>query len=96
MNHLSSYIWSPKTLSFWLMLLGFGGLAARQRWAAHFLLAVGWGGAGGAYFRVAHREQIPVHPGMVIPELTPDDIRAILSHAMLIVPGILALRRKDG
>jgi len=91
---LAEYVWSPRTLSFWLATAGIIGIVKGKRWAGHFLLAVGWGGAGGAYFRVAHREGVPVEPTLVVRYCERDDWRAIVSHAVLIAPGVWALRRK--
>lgn len=88
---------SPKTLSFWLTLVGLTGLSReRTRYsAAMLLLAAGWGGAGGAYFRACDREGVATEPLAVLPYLSRDDWRSILSHAILIVPAVWALRKGD-
>ena len=59
-------MFSPKTLSFWLALLGSAAALSRRPkvffFGIGFLAAVGWGGFGGSYYRYAERHSLPVEP----------------------------------
>jgi len=87
-------LWSPKTLSFWLSTIGVPLIACRRtrRIGAILLMAVGWGGAGGVYFRVSERHGVATQPLTVLPHMTRGDWKSLLEHGAFLIPAYIALR----
>ena len=88
-------LWSPKTLSFWCSTLGAVSITCprTRRLGVMLLMAVGWGGAGGVYFRVSERHGVPTQPATVLPHMTRDDWKSLFEHAAFLIPAYMALRR---
>jgi len=87
-------LWSPKTLSFWLSTLGAATIACpkTRRLGAVLLMAVGWGGIGGVYFRVAERNKVETQPVAVWPHMTRGDWKSMAEHGAFLIPAYIALR----
>ena len=87
-------MWSPKTLSFWLSTLGAATVACpkTRRLGVFLLMAVGWGGIGGVYFRVSERHGCPTQPVAVFPYMTAGDWRSMAEHGAFLIPAFVAMR----
>ena len=87
-------MWSPRTLSFWLSALGTSCVLSKRTrtTGAVLLMAVGFGGTGGVYFRVAERHHVPAQPACVWPHMTRDDWKSIIEHAAFLIPALIALK----